>query len=248
MAYTNSSAGSAQAGIRYTLRNNKMVSAVKGATAYTMDVEAPALSLENLANRMVRQGSAYSSRDIISVFDEMTEVIIQCLNEGSAVNLGSICRFRPTIKGTLASEDAELSAANLVTVAVSAGSKIRDMVRDATTIRISGSGSNVPTLTEVRDATTMRTDGLTSGGNFLVTGSNLSWDTAAEDEGFFLVVNGEEVKATLQDLSGETSALLSNSLTWTTAGDAITLMLRTRRDGTLREYTYAGTLTTILSA
>lgn len=230
MAYTNASAGSAQAGVVYSVKKNALLTKQKGSDTYTAVVDAPALSLEALAERMVRQGSAYSARDIISIVDEVAEVMAQVLNEGNAVNLGSICRFRPSIKGTLASDEAVLTSAdNPVVVTCSAGSMIKSVAANATTLRVSSAA--VPTLLGVADLSTGTAGQIASDAAFLAFGERMTWDTAADDEGFFVVAsNGDEVKCTVNDNPGTgTVVTLMATLTGLSSGAAVNVVFRTRQ-------------------
>lgn len=127
--------GRSQAKIRYTLQPVPP-KARKGegeATPYAAHVVAPPASLATLAQQMVREGSKYSESEIVAVATQLMETMAYRLANGEAVNLGSMIRLRPAIRGTFATAQTPFNAEEHdIIVTASIGNRLRRIVQGAT--------------------------------------------------------------------------------------------------------------------
>jgi hypothetical protein len=99
----------------------------EGKVCYAARAVVQPMSLAQIAQQMVREGSKYAEHEIVGIAEQMMDVIIHQLRSGKSVNFGSVMRFRPSIKGRFESkEDAFDLKAHQLRVAVSAGSRLRD--------------------------------------------------------------------------------------------------------------------------
>jgi hypothetical protein len=126
--------GRSQAKIRYALQPVPP-KARKGegeATPYAAHVVAPPASLATLAQQMVREGSKYSESEIVAIATQLMETMAYRLANGEAINLGSMVRLRPAIRGTFATAQTPFNAEeHEIIVTASIGNRLRKIVKDA---------------------------------------------------------------------------------------------------------------------
>lgn len=110
----------------------------------------------------------------------------------------------------------------------------------------SDSYDTIPTLTSLIDLATGNSDAITSGAGFMVSGTLLTWDETAEDEGWFITYAGTENKCTIMGEQDPSIVTLQTFLTFANSGEEITLVFRTRMGGsTLIQVAYPNEITTI---
>lgn len=89
------------------------------------------LGLKQIAEQMVREGSKYSENEIIAIADQLFSVVLNRLKNGFSINLGSMLRIRPSIKGKFEREDEAFDPKkHKIFVAVSVGRWLREKIQD----------------------------------------------------------------------------------------------------------------------
>ena len=126
--------GRPQAKIHYTLQPIPPKARKGGddATRYAAHVQIRTSSLASIAEQMVREGSKYSEAEILAIMTQMMNTVAYRLTNGEAVNLGSMVRLRPAIRGTFESDHAPLEPGeHEIVVTATIGSKLRKIVQGA---------------------------------------------------------------------------------------------------------------------
>jgi hypothetical protein len=127
-------AGRSQAKIRYTLQPVPPKARKNNGeeTPYAAHVVAQPASLATLAQQMVREGSKYSESEIVAIATQLMETMAYRLANGEAINLGSMVRLRPAIRGTFATNQSPFNAEEHdIIVTASIGSRLRKIVQGA---------------------------------------------------------------------------------------------------------------------
>ena len=91
--------------LRYEVVRNALYEKNRGERSYFARVHAEVKSLRELAETMVREGSKYKATEIFAILQDFTDLTIRLLQEGYAINVGSLVRFRPSIRGKFTSEE-----------------------------------------------------------------------------------------------------------------------------------------------
>lgn len=109
----------------------KMKNQKEGTERYAARTISRSSNLKTIAEQMVNEGSKYSEYEILGIAEHLIKVIIEELREGKSVNFGSVMHFRPSIKGVFTDKEETFDAAkHKVCVAVSAGSQLRNVLKD----------------------------------------------------------------------------------------------------------------------
>ena len=183
--------------IRYNLAKNAILEKSKGELSYYARVVANTKSLREVAETMVREGSKYSAYEVYCVLEFFTDVVTRLLKEGCAVNVGSLVRFRPRIQGKFASEtDSFKRGVHRILVGASVGSALRNVAAAAPVSRVSAAVA-LPELLAVYNGATGHQDRVSNESTFIVKGANMVYDINAADEGFFVNLDGQELRCTV---------------------------------------------------
>lgn len=235
--------------VQYKVSRNAAASKVAGRDVFSARVIAKeTYSTKQLAERMVSEGCAVKATTIRLVLTEFADLIGKLMAEGRAVNIGGLVRFRPSVRGTFDSVDAAFNTAkNAIVVNASIGSRMRAAAALSGVKRLDD--IEMPVLQLVIDRTTQKRDVITSEGAFNVAGEHLTWDAAAEDEGWFISYGGFETKCTpAADEQDPANAALTATQTFTAADEEIQLIFRTRMGGeVLHQVIYANPLVTAVN-
>jgi hypothetical protein len=211
---------------------------MKGTDIYNARVTTPTNSLQAVAETMQREGSKYQPHEIVGILTQFSDVVARLINEGYAVNVGSLMKIRPAIKGRFDAEDANFSeGVQRIVVKTTVGALLRDVAAKANVRRIDG--KTLPLLEKVMNLTTGNEGTLSTEGYILVTGKYIKWDTKAEDEGFFITMDGAETKLDVESNGAEGVVLALPELI---SGTEATLTFRTAKDGPLEQVVYSTTL------
>jgi hypothetical protein len=183
--------------IRYNLAKNAILEKSKGELSYYARVVANTKSLSEVAETTVREGSKYSEYEVYCVLEFFTDVVTRLLKEGCAVNVGSLVRFRPRIQGKFASEtDSFKRGVHRILVGASVGSALRNVAAAAPVSRVSAAVA-LPELLAVYNGATGHQDKVSNESTFIVKGANMVYDVNAADEGFFVNLDGQELRCTV---------------------------------------------------
>lgn len=111
------------------------------------------------------------------------------------------------------------------------------------------SNVTLPTLIALLDIATEQYDTITSMGTFTVSGTLLTWNTEAEDEGWFINYEGLETKCTvISEEQDSISVTLKTIQNFSQNGEMVQLFFRTRMSGeTLYQVLYPNTITTVIT-
>ncbi len=225
------------AAIQYSVKKNSAASKFKGRDVYNARVTAQVLSLQDVAEKMVEEGSKYKTFEITGLLTHFADVVARQVAKGYAVNVGSLFRLRPSIKGTFDAEEDSYGEGNnnKIVVRTTTGSLLRDVAAKAQVRRIDG--KNIPEIHAVVNGKTMIEDTISSLGTLIVTGNRLAWDDEKADEGFFLLINGVAHKMTVVKVEDKKRVLLTADQTLED-NDEVYLTFATTKDGTLATYKY----------
>lgn len=139
-----------EAKIRYTLLPvpPKARKVEAQTTPYAARVVMKTASLRSIAEQMVREGSKFSEAEILAMMTQMMDAIAYRLTNGETVNLGSMLRLRPAIRGTFESAEAPFDPRqHEVIVSANIGRRLRKIIQQTTTEQVSP--VKTPELTQV---------------------------------------------------------------------------------------------------
>ena len=192
MAEVNYNAGVASA-IRYDVVRNHAAQDAEGKPIYNARVSAPTKSLKDVAKTMSREGSKFRASEIYQMLEHFSSVVTQLVEEGNAVNVGSLFRIRPSIRGTFSGEDdAFVRSKQRIQVRASVGANLRNACSNARVMRIGQ--MMAAEIVGVVNSVTQKANTLCPAGSLNVSGKRLMYDTQAEDEGVFLTVSGKSYR------------------------------------------------------
>ena len=158
------------------------------------------LGFEEMADRMIAQGSSITRSDILAVFQNLELALKTAMLEGYRVNFGGIFDMFPSITGTFDGITAAFTpAANGVDVRARCGSTVRDYVIASASVERVYLSKPAPTPMSYADLGSGTTDTTVTPGHIgTLSGQRLKFDASATDEGVFLVplAGGAEVKVT----------------------------------------------------
>ncbi len=231
--------------VNYRVVQNAAASKLANKEVYTALVNIKeSWDLENITERMVAEGCLASTSAIELVIKDFAKLVSKLVAEGRSVNIAGLVRFAPSIRGTFETPDATWNAANnQVVVNANTGAQLRLAAMGSSLQRVDK--VVVPVLEVLRDMATGRANIITSNGTFLVTGSLLTWDASAADEGWFISNSGVETKCeTVESEQDPDCAVLRTPDMYSVAGQPLELFFRTRINGLLRQMKYDGEIVT----
>ena len=184
------SQGRTQAKIRYSLQPvpPKARSGDGTEGPYAAHVQIRPASLRSIAEQMVREGSKYSESEIIAIISQLMETIAYRLTNGESVNLGSMLRLKPAIRGTFSTLETPFNAAeHEIVVSATIGSNLRKIIQQATVEHVERSTS--PKLLQVVpfDVSSANMPNF----SFIVRGSHLTSVPKGATASWFIRVNGD---------------------------------------------------------
>jgi hypothetical protein len=195
-------AGSNPDAIQYAVVRNPALSKIKGTDCYNARITAPAMSLRQIAETLVNEGSKYSPAEVNAILEHAADVIARAVKAGRAVNFGALARFRPSIRGSFdGPEDEYTPGKQKIVVTASVGAALRNVAANAPTTKINTVAA-LPKIVAVYNAVTGAQDTLCRHGDLIVQGINLDW-VEGDETGFFLEVEGEPFKCTPFNVSAD---------------------------------------------
>lgn len=229
--------------IKYVLQKNNLV---EEDNKFAASVRiAGTAGLEEIADRIVDQGTTVRKPDVLAVLENMLTACDSMLLEGLRVQFGGLVDLFPKIKGSFdGPTDTYDPARHQIDIAAAAGKRLRDRFRTSATLERGEAIKPVPSL--VSFVQTPLSGGLIvmNGGIGTINGYRLRVNTAAADEGIYFVntVTSAVVKAA--NLQRNTASMLV-FLIPTLAAASYRLEVRTRYtpEGELRIGKLDGILT-----
>ncbi|MBQ9694089.1 MAG: hypothetical protein IJV69_04960 [Kiritimatiellae bacterium] len=214
--------------IRYNVVKNAVLEKSTGETSYYARVYASTKSLREVAETMVREGSKYSAYEVYTILESFAAVVTRLLQEGYAVNVGSLVHFRPSIVGKFKTEaDSFTRGTHQIKVRANIGSSLRDVAATASVSRITAA-IPLPEMQEVYNGVTGTLNTVCSESTLIVMGTSLIYNEDATDEGFFANLEGLEMRCQVIRMNAtNTSAivLMPHSLS---PGNEVEFTFRTR--------------------
>lgn len=177
--------------LRYEVVRNALYEKNRGERSYFARVHAEVKSLRELAETMVREGSKYKATEIFAILQDFTDLTIRLLQEGYAINVGSLVRFRPSIRGKFTSEeDVFTRGVHQIVVTSATGSVLRNIAANTVVERVNKSDT-LPKLAAIHNTTTGRLNTLCHTKLLTVLGKRLTWDIDNPNEGFFATLGND---------------------------------------------------------
>ena len=215
-------------GIRYEVVKNHAQSKLKAVDVYNARVVAGVKSLREVADAMVLEGCKYETAEVLAILEKFAQVTARLLQKGHAVNVGSLVRFRPSIQGKFDAEnDVFQRGAHRILVRACIGSALRDVAATVNVMRVTPA-LPLPELLEVFNGATGNADCISNEMTFTVRGKAFVYDKDAADEGFFLNMDGQELRCpviALDDGAGHALLMVPHQVA---PGNELELTFRTR--------------------
>lgn len=228
------------AAVRYDVVKNCAQSKTLGRDVFCSRTSTKVKSLTEVADTMVREGSKYETNEVVAILEKFAKVTTRFLQEGYAVNVGSLVRFRPSIRGKFETVDEAFSKAkHRIVVQASVGSALRNVAATASVQRITA--IPLPVISTVYNGLTGTLATLDTEGPLVVLGKRFVWDTTAEDEGFFTEVNGVRQPCEVFSIDTARTSVFMNTSAVMGEGIQATLYFATRNtaNGELATIRYA---------
>jgi hypothetical protein len=239
MTILNANNGDAAA-VRYDVVKNCAQSKTLGRDVFCSRTSTRVKSLAEVADTMVREGSKYEANEVVAILEKFAKVTTRLLQEGYAVNVGSLVRFRPSIRGKFETVDEAFSKAkHRIVVRASVGSALRNVAATASVQRITA--IPLPEITTVYNGLTGTLATLDTEGPLVVLGKRFTWDATAEDEGFFTEVNEVRQPCEIFSIDTARTSVFMNTSAVMGEGIQATLYFATRNtaNGELATIRYA---------
>ncbi len=171
--------------LQYTLLENHLTDNPDDYTAMVQNLRSRSLNF--LIDLIITRGSTVTKTDIISVLEDYTSVIEQCLRDGDGINT-ELLNIAPSIKGVFFSPDEPFDAArHQVRFNLRPGVRLKQVEAQVQLERVS------PTLPrpEVRIfediASDTRNDEVTPGGLGTLSGTRLKYEPNDPQQGIFFI-------------------------------------------------------------
>jgi|GEM_PF-666706 len=158
------------------------------------------LGFEEMADRMIAQGSSITRSDILAVFQNLELALKAAMLEGYRVNFGGIFDMFPSITGTFDGITAAFNlVANSVDVRARCGTTVRDYVMTNASVERVYISKPTPTPLSYADLGSDTSDTTVTPGHIgTLSGQRLKFNASLSDEGVFLIptAGGDAVKVT----------------------------------------------------
>ena len=159
-------------------KSNDYMAVSTNSTSYT---------LEDLFERMTRQGSGITKAEAMAVFEEITECMVRVLEEGNAITTPLI-NINSSVRGVFADqEDTFDSDKHSVSINISTGTRLKDVGSDITPKKIESRGRIPEPLQFIDHGSSTKNEYVTAGGGARITGSLLKFDPDEPAQGIFFI-------------------------------------------------------------
>lgn len=173
--------------VAYILRKNPLVT---DAASYAASVvTAGSVGLDEIADRIVEQGTTVRRADVLAVLENALDAADSFLQDGFRVQLGGIVDLFPRIKGSFEGPtDLYDPARHQVDVAAMPGKRLRNSFHNSAAVKRIGKGTPAPNpIAFSQKPSQPQADKIAPGAIGTVDGYRLKFDVAMPDEGIFLV-------------------------------------------------------------
>ena len=232
-------------GIRYEVVKNHAQSKVAAKNVYNARVVASVKSLREVADAMVLEGCKYETAEVLAILEKFATVTARLLQKGNAVNVGSLVRFRPSIQGKFEGEgDSFQRGTHRILVRACIGSALRNIASTASAMRVTPA-LPMPELLAVFNGATGNEDKVSNEATFAVRGKALVYDKDAADEGFFLNLDGQDLRCPVVTIDEAACNVMLMVPHQVAPGNELELTFRTRHtsNGSLAVVGYPTSLT-----
>lgn len=223
--------------ISYQLRKNNIVAEDDIYCGQVLQTDT--IGPEQLADRIIDQGSTVTRPDILAVLENCSSAIESFLLEGIRIQLPGICDLFPRIKGNFTGPGDNFDPVrHKVDIAAVPGKTVRKSFRTLASVEKKEARHVRPALTTFFDLGTNTADRKISACNIgQINGYRLKCNPENIDEGIYLIdtTTGDETKITAV-LNNTPSKLIFQTPDSMTGGDSYKIEVRTRYtpNGTLR--------------
>ena len=232
-------------GIRYEVVKNHAQSKVAAKNVYNARVVANVKSLREVADAMVLEGCKYETAEVLAILEKFATVTARLLQKGNAVNVGSLVRFRPSIQGKFEDEGESFQrGTHRILVRACIGSALRNIASTASAMRVTPA-LPMPELLAVFNGATGNEDMVSNEATFAVRGKALVYDKDAADEGFFLNLDGQDLRCPVVTIDEAACNVMLMVPHQVAPGNELELTFRTRHtsNGSLAVVGYPTSLT-----
>ena len=212
---------------------------------YNARVVASVKSLREVADAMVLEGCKYETAEVLAILEKFATVTARLLQKGNAVNVGSLVRFRPSIQGKFEDEgDSFQRGTHRILVRASVGSALRNVASTASAMRVTPA-LPMPELLAVFNGATGNENKVSNEATFAVRGKALVYDQDAADEGFFLNLDGQDLRCPVVTIDEAACNVMLMVPHQVAPGNELELTFRTRHtsNGSLAIVGYPTSLT-----
>ncbi|MCB0197553.1 MAG: DUF4469 domain-containing protein [Anaerolineae bacterium] len=200
--------------IDFALYKNTLTNGKKLFKAVVLTRET--LTLDDVMDRMMQQGTTVTRQDIIAVLDLFFRTVMMLVLEGHSV-LTPLVNLGVSIKGVFNSQDDTLDKKrHEVKPRVNANKVFKDVIKNQAQFQQQKPNRPMPQPTECTIPTSTDNSTLTPGGGMKLSGYNLQFDESDPAQGIFLVAEDQtrtRVQFMLQNTARELIFLIPNTLT-----------------------------------
>lgn len=187
------------------------------------------VNLEEIAQRMIDQGSTTTKADILAVLEDTMKACEAYLLEGNRVQLGGLCELFPRVKGVFnGSTDTFDSSRHRVDVGANPGFRVRKRIRDDASVEKQEAVKPAPAPLEYVDLASGESNNTVTPGTIgTINGHRLKFDAGAADEGIYFVSEADpiqKVTAIQKNKPGQLVFLVPSAVT----GDTLHIEVRSR--------------------
>lgn len=179
--------------MEYYLILNKLTPEPDDCVARTHNTQT--LSLDDIIKRMTGRGLTLTDTEVKSVFNELTHVLNDALQQGNSISTPFL-KVTPSIAGVFENADDLFdSSRHTVKLNASLGNDIKVDQRKFSLRKVRVT-ANMPEILKIRDYQTQRDDEVLSRkGTVELRGLNLKLDAEDKEQGIFIANDGQEVRA-----------------------------------------------------
>lgn len=192
--------------VAYQLRKNNLVDT---GDVYAAGVEiAGSVELEEIADRIIEQGSTVTRPDVLAVLENSVTAIESYLLDGFRVQFAGLCDLFPRIKGKFEGlTDSYDPARHQVDIAAVPGNRIRKNFKTYASVEKRETVKPVPSLTQYYDLGSGKYNTEVTPNNIgQINGYRLKFDPAQADEGIFFIRTDGSAEVKVSDISNNTAS------------------------------------------
>jgi hypothetical protein len=156
-------------------------------------VPVKTLTSKEVIHHMIQQGSTMTSADIKAALDDMVKAVEYLVLMGYSVQLDGLGTIVPTVKGHFESARDEYEAGrHRIALNIKPVKELIKSIRSKAIMEKVRANTTTPVIDFITDlATATENRVVTSGGEVVIEGANMVFDSTADDEGIFIVAGDD---------------------------------------------------------